>query len=61
MTSVGQMIKRISGLHCNEDVNEWEEEFIKNIVEKTDNGNRTTHLTPKQVAKIEHIHTKHFA
>lgn len=59
-TSIGVMIKRISGLSGTKDVTEWEDGFIESIVSKTNNGQDTTRLTEKQVEVIERIHGKHF-
>lgn len=61
MTSIGTMIERISGLHGTKDLNEWETGFVCGIVSKTNNGERTTDLSAKQVEIVERIHNKHFA
>lgn len=61
MKSIGQMIKQIGGLADTKDVNDWENEFIQGMVEETENGERTTHLSSKRVACIERIYRKHFA
>jgi len=61
MTSIGTMIKRISGLHGTRDLTAWENSFVGKIVEQTRNGDQTASLFPNQVEKIEEIHDKHFA
>lgn len=55
------MIQRISGLADTVDVNEWENRFIKDMVRKSHDGKVTTHLSGKEVEKIEQIFDKHFA
>ncbi len=60
MKSVNQMIKQIAGLADTADVSEWENDFIHSIVEWSDNGEKTSHLSAKQMAVIERIYRKHF-
>jgi hypothetical protein len=61
--SIGTMIIRISGLHGTKDVTEWENDFIRSIVEKYNarDKSKAMELTQKQVEIIERIHDKHFA
>lgn len=61
MTSFGTMIKRLAGLQGTKDVNDWEGKFIGSIVGMTNNGEKTTSLTGKQLDTIQRIHDKHFA
>lgn len=61
MKSIGQMIMQIDGLLGTQNLSEWENEFVENIVERTNHGNRTTGLSPKQVEVVERIYRKHFA
>lgn len=61
MKSLSQMIKQIDGLADTKDVNDWENQFIKDVVQRTAGGNLTTMLTPKQITVIERLHGKHFA
>lgn len=61
MKTIGQMIQQIGGLAGTRDVNDWENEFIKGMVELTENGKRTSFLSAKQVDAIESIYRKHFA
>lgn len=61
MTSLGTMLKRISGLHGTKDVSDWESRFIGSVWEKSGYGKDTTALSAKQIEIIERIHNKHFA
>lgn len=61
MKSLSQMIKQISSLVGTKDVNDWETDFIKGIVELTENGKNTKHLSAKRVDVIERIYRRHFA
>lgn len=61
MKSVGQQIKQLEGLLGTSAVNDWETGFIESMVNNTDHGNRTTHLTENQVEKVDQIYGKHFA
>lgn len=62
-TSIGNKIKRLSGLADPKmkDLNNWELEFVVNILEKTQDGKNTTNLTEKQVDHIDRLFSKHFA
>jgi hypothetical protein len=60
MPSVGTMIKQISGLLGTKDLNEWENDFTSNIVDKTNYGNNTQNLTSKQIESVLRIFNKHF-
>lgn len=42
------------------DLNNWEEQFVKRIVELTGDGKNTSMLTEAQVTSLEQIHDKHF-
>ena len=58
--SVATMISRLAGMLGTDDLSNWEEGFISNIVEITEND-YTLSLSSKQVDKIESIFNKHFA
>lgn len=60
MKSLGQKIKQVTGLIDTRDVSGWENRFLIDMKIKTNDGERTTHLTPKQVERIEEIYDKHF-
>lgn len=61
MASLNTMVKRIAGLADTKDVSDWENQFVKSVVEKTSNGDNTTSLTEKQIDALERLHNKHFA
>jgi hypothetical protein len=63
MTSIGTMIVRISGLHGTRELTEWENKFVRSIVEKYNarDKSKAMELTVEQIETIEHIHDKHFA
>jgi len=60
MTAINTMVKRVAGLADTKDVSNWENQFIKSVVEKTGNGNNTSTLTEKQIDVLERLHDKHF-
>jgi hypothetical protein len=61
MASLNNMVKAVAGLQDTKDVTDWENKFIKSVVEKTCNGDNTTSLTEKQIDVLESLHEKHFA
>lgn len=61
MASLNAMVKRVAGLQDTTDVNDWENQFIKSVVEKTQNGDNTTSLTENQIDVLEGLFEKHFA
>lgn len=61
MKSIGQKIKQVTGLIDTRDVSDWENRFLRDMKIKTNDGERTTHLSVKQVEWIEDIYDKHFA
>lgn len=61
MDSIGQMIVKIGALVGTKDLTEWEDGFVRNIVERSHEGKVTTTLTNKQVEIVERIHKKLFA
>jgi hypothetical protein len=60
MASLNTMVKKVAGLADTRDVSDWENQFIKSVVEKTSNGDDTRSLTEKQITVLERIHSKHF-
>jgi hypothetical protein len=60
MKSIGQMISQLFGLTDTKDLTDWENQFVKDIVEKTNGGASTKMLTPKQIEIIDRIYQKHF-
>ncbi|MGC4059392.1 MAG: hypothetical protein QM749_00435 [Aquabacterium sp.] len=61
MTAINTMVKRVAGLTDTRDVSDWENEFIKNIVARTNNGDNTSMLTERQIERLEEIFDKHFS
>lgn len=60
MKSLGAMIKQLGGMVGGNDLSDWEDDFVKSVVEKSDDGTNTVTLTEKQIEKIEGIYSKHF-
>lgn len=60
MLSIGAKIKQIAGLAGTNAVDARTDGFIRNIIERSESGKRTSHLTGPQVDWIESIHAKHF-
>jgi len=58
--SIGTMIKTCAGLLGTKDLNDWEDEFLAGVIDKTENGQKTTLLSSKQVECISRIYKKHF-
>lgn len=61
MASLNTMVKKCAGLVDTTDVSDWENQFLKSVVEKTGEGRDTTSLTEKQVDVLERIYGKNFA
>lgn len=61
MVSVGVMVKQLSGLLDTEDLSDWENEFVGNVVDRTQEGEVTGTLSERQVTTVERIWRKHFA
>lgn len=61
MTSLNTMVKKCAGLVDTTDVSDWENQFLKSVIEKTGEGNNTSSLTEKQIDVLERIYGKNFA
>ena len=61
MASLNIMVKRVAGLQDTTDVTDWENGFIKSVVQKTNNGDNTTSLTEPQIDSLEELFNKHFS
>lgn len=59
--TVGQMIMQIEGLLGTRAVNDGESDFIEQMVEVSDHGKHTSHLSGKQVEWIRRIWGQHYA
>jgi hypothetical protein len=60
MTSTTTMIRRLSGMLDTRDLSEWEQQFVRSLVEKLDAG-KVTSLTERQAETLERLHGRHFA
>ena len=61
MASLNTMVKKCAGLVGTTDVSDWENQFLKSVIEKTGEGNNTSSLTEKQIDVLERIYGKNFA
>jgi hypothetical protein len=61
MASLNNMVKRCSGLIGTKDVSDWEDDFLKSLVEKTQEGRNTSSLTEKQITILERIFEKNYS
>ena len=59
LVSTATMIRRLSGMLDTRDLSEWEQQFVRSLVEKIDAG-RVTSLTERQVETLERLHGRHF-
>lgn len=59
-TSITTKVKRIAGLVGTKDVSDWEDEFIRSVLQKTRNGDDTRPLSEKQIDVIDRIFSKNF-
>lgn len=60
MASLNTMVKAVSGMLGTKDLSDWEDGFVKSIVQKTRDGDDTRVLTGKQIDSLERIYNKHF-
>jgi hypothetical protein len=61
MASTNTKIKQINGLTDTKDLNDWENDFVKSIYERTGGGTTPAQLTDRQLENVEKIWKKHFA
>lgn len=59
--SLGTMLRQMSGMADTKDLSQWENRFLKNVLERTGEGARTSILTADQAEKVEEIWNRHFA
>lgn len=60
--SVGTMIEQLDGLRDTDDLTEWEQGFVTNVLGQYLKAKKNTQkLTTKQVETVERIWAKHFA
>lgn len=60
MTTLNTQLKRLAGMVGTSDLTEWENGFVKGLLERTRNGDDTSKLTDKQIETLERLHDKHF-
>lgn len=61
IVSLGAMVKQCAALVGTGDLNAWEADFMRSIIERTNNGDNTTTLSPARVECLEAIYRKNFA
>lgn len=61
MASTNTMLKQCAGLVDTKDVTDWQNGFLKSVLERSENGNRPDLLSDKQLEVLESIHSRHFA
>lgn len=61
MASLQTQLERLKGLTDTKDVTDWENKFIKSILEQVGPNLNTRVLSGNQCEKIEQIFDKHFA
>ena len=61
MASINNMVKKCAALVDTKDVSDWENRFLKNILQLTQGGDNTSGLSENQVGRLEEIYAKHFA
>jgi hypothetical protein len=60
-TSIGTMLRLLSGLVGTKDVTPWENDFLKRALALSDDGKHTTRLSINQIEKVTEIYERHFA
>ena len=61
MASTNTMLKQCAGLVDTKDVTNWQNGFLKSVLERSENGSRPDLLSEKQLEVLESIHSRHFA
>lgn len=60
MNSTRVMVDKLEGLLGTEDLNEWEQKFVSDMVERRDE-NRLVGISERQISSLQKLHDKHFA
>lgn len=60
MKSLGAMIKQLHGMVGTDDLTEWETGFVRNVFDRSGEGEDTTYLSATQVETINRLYHKHF-
>jgi hypothetical protein len=58
--SIGAMLRLLAGMVDTKDLTDWENRFLKNVLERTGDLKRTSILTGDQLEKLQEIYEKHF-
>lgn len=61
MASTNIMLKKCAGLVETSDITNWENNFLKSVLERSEQGARPDRLSPAQVETLERIYDKNFA
>ena len=59
--SLATMLQQCEGLLGTKDINNFEEEFLSDNVERFNDAKSTTWMSEKQIAVLERLWRKHFA
>ena len=59
--SLGSMVQQLEAMLDTPDLTAWEDNFVRNIVERSDHGKNTGKLSINQIARMEELYRKHFA
>jgi hypothetical protein len=59
MLSTTQMIRKLEGMVDSKDLNEWENNFVKALVDRANSGD-VTKLSDRQLEVMLRLHDKHF-
>lgn len=59
--SIGAKVKQLAGMLDTQDLSDWENRFVRSIVQRSNAGADTTHLTDAQVERLDELWQKHFA
>lgn len=60
MASTNSMVKKCAGLVGTKDITDWEDRFLRSVIERSNNGDNPDRLSAAQVESLERIHEKHF-
>lgn len=61
MAALTTMVKRLAGCVGTHDLSDWEDDFVRSILEQSRDGDDTTRLSEPQITIIERIFRRHFA
>ena len=61
MKTLGSMIQQLEAMLGTNDLTAWEDNFVRNLVERSDHGKDTGKLTVNQISRMIDLYEKHFA